>query len=192
MPLAPKPNILAALTVVLVLAGHAAIAQQQPAAAAAPQPIPVVVGILDEQEIMRSSKAGKALKAELDKQNAAFRAEIAQQESTLRAAAEQLQAQQASLSPEAFQKKRQELDAQVETYRKNAQARKDQLDRAFAAGVKQMRDALGKVASEIAQARGMTLVLDRSQVVLSHNGFDITAEALKRFDQRLPSVSLPK
>jgi outer membrane protein len=175
-------------------------AQQQPAApdpAAAPaapaaQPGAVIIGIIDDQAVMQNSKAGKALQAELGKQYAAYKSEIAQQETELRNQVQQLQQQQATLSADAFQKRRQDLDQQVEQYRKNAQNRKDQLDRAQAAGVKQMREALGKVAAEIASARGMSLVLFRSSVALSSPAFDITPDVLKRFDQQLPAVSLPK
>jgi Skp family chaperone for outer membrane proteins len=182
----------AVLAAALMTAGvAAAIAQQQPAAAAA-QPAPIVIGIIDDQAVMQNSKAGKALQTDLGKQYAAFKAEISQQETALRNQAQQLQQQQASLSAEAFQKKRQELDQQVELYRKNAQNHKDQLDRASAAGLKQLRDALGKVAAEIASARGMSLVLFRSSVALSAPTFDITPDVLKRFDQALPAVSLPK
>ena len=179
------------LATALMTAGVTAAIAQQPAAAAG-QPAPIVIGIIDDQAVMQSSKAGKALQADLNKQYAAFKAEISQQETALRNQAQQLQQQQASLSAEAFQKKRQELDQQVELYRKNAQNHKDQLDRASAAGLKQLRDALGKVAAEIASARGMSLVLFRSSVALSAPTFDITPDVLKRFDQTLPTVSLPK
>ncbi len=141
---------------------------------------------------MQNSKAGKALTADLNKQYTAFKAEIGQQETTLRNQAEQLQQQQASLSPEAFQKKRQELDQQVEQYRKNAQNRKDQLDRAQAAGLKQLRDVFGRVAAEEAKARGMSLVLYRSSVAVWTAAVDITPDVQKRFDQTLPTVTLPK
>ena len=175
----------------LIICPGAALAQQQPAAAAA-QPAVVIIGIIDDQAIIQNSKAGKALEAELNKQYTSFKTEISEQEAALRNQAQQLQQQQASLSADAFQKKRQELDQQVEQYRRNAQNRKDQLDRASAAGLKQLRDALAKVAAEIASARGMSLVLFRSSVALSAPTFDITPDVLKRFDQALPSVSLPK
>ena len=185
-------SLAAVLAATLMTTGLAtAIAQQQPAAAAG-QPGAIIIGIIDDQAVMQNSKAGKALQADLGKQYAAFKSEISQQETTLRNQAQQLQQQQASLSAEAFQKKRQDLDQQVEQYRKNAQNRKDQLDRAQAAGLKQLRDAFGKVAAEIASARGMSLVLFRSSVVLSSAAFDITPDVLKRFDQTLPTVSLPK
>jgi Skp family chaperone for outer membrane proteins len=183
----------AALAVLLTAAGVVtALAQQQPAAAAAAQPGGMIIGIVDDQTVIQNSKAGKALQENLNKQYTTFKAEIGQQETALRNQAEQLQQQQASLSPEAYQKKRQELDQQVEQYRKNAQNRKDQLDRAQAAGLKQLRDAFGKVAADEAKARGMSLVLFRSSVAVWTAAVDITPDVQKRFDQALPTVTLPK
>jgi Skp family chaperone for outer membrane proteins len=185
-------SLAAALAVVLTGAGVVtAVAQQQPAAAAAPSG-GIIIGIIDDQAVMQNSKAGKALQDNLNKQYTAFKAEIGQQETALRSQSEQLQQQQASLSPEDYQKKRQELDQQVEQYRKNAQNRKDQLDRAQAAGLKQLRDAFGKVAAEVAKARGMSLVLFRSSVAVWTAAVDITPDVQKRFDQALPTVTLPK
>jgi len=173
-------SLAAALAVLLTAAGVVtAVAQQQPAAAAAAQPGGIIIGIVDDQTVIQNSKAGKALQENLNKQYTAFKAE-------------QLQQQQASLSPEAYQKKRQELDQQVEQYRKNAQNRKDQLDRAQAAGLKQLRDVFGKVAAEVANARGMSLVLFRSSVAVWTAAVDITPDVQKRFDQALPTVTLPK
>ena len=187
-------SLAAALAVLLTAAGvvTAVAQQQQPAAAAAAQPGGIIIGIVDDQTVIQNSKAGKALQENLNKQYTAFKAEIGQQETALRNQAEQLQQQQASLSPEAYQKKRQELDQQVEQYRKNAQNRKDQLDRAQAAGLKQLRDVFGKVAAEVANARGMSLVLFRSSVAVWTAAVDITPDVQKRFDQALPTVTLPK
>ena len=184
-------SIAAALAVLLTAAGVVtALAQQQPAAAAAPPG--GIIGIVDDQAVIQNSKAGKALQADLNKQYTTFKAEIGQQETALRNQAEQLQQQQATLAPEVFQKKRQELDQQVEQYRKNAQNKKDQLDRAQAAGLKQLRDIFGKVAAEVANARGMSLVLYRSSVAVWTAAVDITPDVQKRFDQALPAVTLPK
>jgi outer membrane protein len=179
-------TFLGGLLAVVLLTGQAA-AQQQPAA-----PSGGVIGIIDDQAVIQNSKAGKALQADLNKQYAAFKAEIGQQEATLRSQEQQLQQQQSAMATDVFEKKRQEFAQQVEQYRKNAQIRKDQLDRASATGLRQLRETLAKVTAEIASARGMSLVLLRSSVLLSSANVDITPDVLKRFDQTMPTVSLPK
>jgi outer membrane protein len=165
-------------------------------AAAPPRPAAAqgapIVAILDVPHIQRESKAAKSIQAEIEKKRAAFQAEIADQEKSLRAADQKLKSQQATLSREDYQKKRQEIEAQADKFRKNAQARRDQLEKAVNAGADQIRKALVQVVGEIAKAQGYTLVLNKTMVVWPGPTADITAETLKKLDQVLPKVTLPK
>ena len=175
---------------VLLIAAFIASACVAPRAAEA-QSAPVIA-VLDVPQVHRESKAAKSIQAEVEKKRAAFQAELAEQEKTLRAADQKLKSQQASLSPEDYQKKRQEIEAQAEKLRKNAQSRRDQLEKAVNAGADQIRKALVSVVGEIAKAKGVTLVLNKTIVVWPGDSVDITAEALKKLDQVLPKVTLPK
>jgi Skp family chaperone for outer membrane proteins len=171
---------LVGLVLVLALVGPSAMAQQA-----------AVIGVVDDQAILLQTKAGKAFQAEVKRQRAAFQNEVQSQDNVLRQAAQQLQAQQQSLTPEAFQKKRQDLDQQAQQARANLQSRQDAVGRSIANGERQMRDTLVKVASEIAAAKGLTLVLLRSQgVVYVNPAYDFTKDAIVRFDQKLPTLSL--
>ncbi len=178
-------SVALAATLLLSLAAAAphAVAAEQGAA---------VIAVLDVPQIQRNSKAAKSIQTQIEAQRDAYEAELAKQEKSLRAADQQLKAQQASLSPEDYQKKRQELEGQADKLRKNVQARKNQLEKAVNAGADQVRQALIKVVSEIAKAKGLTLVLNKNQVVWSGTTLDITADTLKTLDERLPKVTLPK
>jgi Skp family chaperone for outer membrane proteins len=171
--------VLAGLVLGLAMVGHAALAQQAP-----------VIGVLDDQAIFLQTKAGKAFQAEVKRQRTAFQTEVQNQENALRQAAQQLQSQQQSLTPEAFQKRRQELDQQQQQARVTLQNRQDAMNRSLANAERQMRDTLIKVANEIAQAKGLTIVLLRSQVVMFSPAYDITKDAVTRFDQKLPTLSV--
>ncbi len=173
--------LIAAFLALAVVAPRGAEAQSAPA-----------IAVLDAPRIFRESKAAKSIQAEVEKKHAAFQAEIAKQEEGLRAADQKLKSQQAALSPEEFQKKRQEIAGQADKFRKNAQARRDQMENAVSAGNDQIRDALVKVVGEIAKAKGITLVLNKTIVVWPGASMDITAEALKKLDAALPKVTLPK
>jgi Skp family chaperone for outer membrane proteins len=60
----------------------------------------------------------------------------------------------------------------------------------FQNGMGTVRDTLLKIITDIATERGATLVLSKSQVLLAANEYDVTAEALKRLDAKLPSVAV--
>ena len=181
-----------AFVVWAAIVGAAVGLMAAPQSFAAEQAPPLKIAVVDVQFIMRDSKAAKTVHAEVEKQRNAYQNDLAQQENALRAADGQLNSERATLSKEAYQKKRQELDQQAAQLRKNVQTRKDELEKLFSNGIGQIRDALVQVVAEIAQAKGVTLVLYKSQVLLAANTYDITAETLKKLDAKLPSVKLTK
>lgn len=158
--------------------------------AAAQDAIPLKIGILDAQVIKRDSKAAKAMQAELKKKDAAYKAELVQKEKALLQAAQKLAADRKSLSAEEFEKRRQELNAQEDQYRKDALARQRQFQALEANGNAQITKALIEVVAEIAKAKGITLVMYKSEVLLTASAYEITAETLKKLDAKLPTVKL--
>jgi outer membrane protein len=150
---------------------------------------PLVVAVIDVQQIMQESTAARSIQTELERQREAFQAELAEQENALRASDQKLATERSGLSQEEFVQRRQELDQQAAQLRRNVQNRKEQLESLFNSGMGQVRQALLEIVAEIAQSRGITMVLSKSQVVLAANDFDITAEVMQRLNAKLPKVS---
>ena len=161
----------------------------QSAAPAAAQP--AVIGVLDVQFVLANAKAAKGVRAAMEKQAAAFQAELAQQENAIRAADQQLQQQRATLSPQDYEAKRAELGQRVEALRQKAASRNKQLQQMDNGAMAQVSQALVETTAGIAKARGYTMVLNKAMVVLNVTSYDITKEALQQLDARLASVKLP-
>jgi len=180
-------------TAIAVLVSFAAtIAVLAPISASAQQQqIPLVVAVLDVNHILRESSAAKAVRAQVDKQRDTYQAALVTQENKLRDADQKLSQERASLSQEEFLKRRDELGKQIEQLRVDSDRRKQALEKAFNGGMQQVTQNLGQVLSEIAKQRGLTLVLNKAMVPLSANDLDITQEALKMLNARLPSVTVP-
>lgn len=176
--------VLASLAVTIVTFGSIPASAQQ-------QQIPLIVAVLDVNHILRESSAAKAVRAQIDKQRDAYQAALVTQENKLREADQKLAQDRASLSQEDFIKRRDELGKQIEQLRIDSDKRKQALEKAFNAGMQQVTQSLGQVLSEIAKQRGLTLVLNKAMVPLSANDLDITQEALKLLNARLPSVTVP-
>ena len=172
----------------LVATATTAVAQTTPTATGNQ---PVVMGVIDVQYIMANAKAAKSVKAALEKQAAAYQAELAQQENAIRAADQQLQQQHATLSQQDFETKRSALGQQVEALRQKAVTRNKQLQQMENGAMSQVEQALGQATAEIAKARGLTMVLNKAMVVLNVTSYDITKEALAKLDARLSTVKLP-
>ncbi len=153
-----------------------------------------VVAVVDVQKILEESKASKAVQAALEKQRTAFQNDISQQENTLRTADQDLSRQRATLSAEEYEKKRQDIEQKVATLRRGVQTKRQQLDRMFQSSMNTIRTTLLQAIDEIAAERKATLILSKSQVLLAAKEYDITDEAMKRLNAKLPTlaVELPK
>lgn len=164
---------------------HPAAAQTAPAAET-----PLVVGILDVQTLLTKSKAGKSLEAALVAKSKAINAEIQKTEQGLRARRQQLEQQRSSLPPADYQAKLAQLEKEFDALRKNASAKRKELETARKSGLEQIFKTLDVVIKDIAQKRGLTLVINRSLVVLAADNWDITAEVQKALDTKLPKVAI--
>ena len=173
------------------MAGQAQTTSNVPAAPAVAPNLPPVVGVIDVQYILGNAKASKGVKAALEKQAAAFQAELAQQENAIRAQGQQLEQQRQTLSQQDFATKKAAFDQQVEALRQKAATRNKQLQQMENGAMTQVEQALVQVTAEIAKARGLTLIINKAAVVLNVAGYDITKEALQKLDARLASVKLP-
>jgi outer membrane protein len=159
-----------------------------PSAPRAQELAPPVLAIIDVQKVRRGSTAVKALSKRIASQKAQHQDELREQERSLRKADQELARQRSILSPEAYAKKRGELERQVSTLQREAQNRKRSLDKVFAQGMAKVQVELNKVATEIAEERGLDLILSKSTVVLVRPKFELTQEAVRRLNARLPDL----
>lgn len=149
-----------------------------------------VIAILDMERILRESKAAATLRQEIDQQRQAHQAALHEQENALRTADQELARQRAVLSAEAFAAKRKELQEQAMGLQQQFLSRQKEMEDLFGKGIGQVRNALAEVAKDIAEERGINLILLKATIVLANRDLDITDEALRRLDEKLPSVDL--
>jgi Skp family chaperone for outer membrane proteins len=151
---------------------------------------PPVIIVIDNQKILREASAVRQLQQQINEQRSIFQKELTQQEQELRKKDQELVRQRAILSADAFAKKRKELEEQVASLQRGVQERKKGLEKHFNKSMGEIHKALLSVAAEIAEELAADLVLSKSALVLVSPSFDITDDALKRLNERLPSVSL--
>lgn len=149
---------------------------------------PPVLAIIDVQKVLRESTAVKALSRRIEEQKVQHQGELREQERALREADQELARQRSILSPEAYAKKRGELEQRVGTLQRAARNRKRGLDKIFAKAMAKVQTELGEVAKEIAEERGLDLILSKATVVLVKPKFELTQEAVRRLNARLPDL----
>ncbi len=152
---------------------------------------PAKIAILEFQRIMLESAAAIDIKVQVDQRRLAYQNEITKQEQVLRAAEQELARQATILAPDALAQKRREFEGRFAEVQTGMQARKRELDQAFAYGMKEVQRTLTIIIAVIAKERGFNLVLPHGQIIFADSSLDITNEVLRRLNAQLPSVKVP-
>ncbi len=152
---------------------------------------PAKIAILEFQRVMRESAAANDIKVQVDQRRQVYQHEITKQEQELREAEQELSRQATILAPEALAQKRRDFESRVAQVQTGMQARKRELDQAFAFGMKEVQRTLTMIISALAKERGFNLVLPHGQIVFADSSLNITDEALRRLNAQLPSVKVP-
>lgn len=167
-------------------------AQQPPAAppaSATPPPAPVVV-MVDMQQLVYSSKAGKGVQAQMDKQRQAFSKEVAQQEDQLQKARAEIERQRGSLTAAQLEAKGREFQKKLQELDRNVQAKQRAWQQVYTEAMGKIEEQALRIVAEIANEHKANLVVQKAAVIFAKDGFDITQEAMVRLDERLPSVTV--
>lgn len=181
--------IIALAFAITAVAGGVAIPLHSAAAQSA-QAAPVVVGIIDLQTILKKSKAGQSLEQALLAKSKKVNADIGQTEQGLRAKRQKLEQSRSSLAPADFQAQLSALQKEFDALRQSASTKRKELEAARNKGLQQISNSLDEVVSAIAKKRGLTLIINKSLVVMAAQEWDITAEVQKGLDAKLPKVSI--
>lgn len=166
----------------VTMAGAPAIAQQANT--------PPVIAFVDLEGILRDSLAALAARQQLSEIWARYQEEISVDETALRTAEQELQQQRTLLAPELFAERQRELQQRIGGLQQKVRGVRRAMDEALAKTMEGVQQVLFEEVGRIAQERGINVVLRRSQIVLAANEFDITAEALVRLNERLPTVGI--
>ena len=148
------------------------------------------IGVVEVQLIMKDSLAAKSIQSQIEKRRSIYESAVVKEEKRLRELEQEISRQRSLLTPEAFNKKKQEFETQVTAHKRNVRERRRILDQAYASGVRQLQQKLAEIIAAIARDRDILLVLPASQVLFGEVSLLLTREALEALDERLPSVDL--
>ena len=136
----------------------------------------------------------QSLREQIEARRAAFQAQLVEQQNALEAEQREIQAQQNVLTPEAFQNRQQAFRQKLSELQALGRQRKQELDRLYASARRQIRESLREVVSEIAEERGINLMLNMSRedrtVSYVDNALIVSEDALERLNARIQAVVL--
>jgi len=161
------------------------LAPQAPAAT----PIPKIL-VIDRNAILQRSKVGQDIAAQVRTYSEQAEKELKGESDQLRAEYQALAQQNAILAANVRQQKEAAFNAKKDAFQKKVQDRQDQIQGGVFAARQQVEQALGPILQGIMAERGANILLDRSSVVLGTADIDVTQVAIQRLDQKLPSVKV--
>lgn len=159
-------------------------------ASAAAQFPAAVIAVVDIERIMKESAAGKSIRSQLDTRRASYQQQVEADEKKLRDAEQALIQQRATLTAEQFDVKRREFETQARTAQQRVQERARSLEAVFAEALGTIKQNVAQIVADLAKARGVTVVIDKSQVIVVESTLDITTSVLEQLNRKLPRLEV--
>jgi outer membrane protein len=154
-------------------------------------PPPPKVVVLDRAAIMQFSKAGQDIARQMQTYSNQAKIELQNRGKALQQEGRDLQQQVAILAPDLKAKRLAAFQAKEQSLQGDVQKKDEQMRASFAQARQVMEQKLGPILQQLVKERGANMVLDKQAVVFATlSGFDITADAIKRLDQQLPTVKV--
>lgn len=163
-----------------------------PAASASPAtaPMPLTVLVVDVQALLQNSKAAKMVRGQIEQKRNEYTKEISHEEETLRAERDSLQRQQASMSADVLNQKGREFQQKVNDLERNVQGKRQALEKSNGEALSKIQEQMLKIISDIAKDRKVNLVLQRADLILFDQSFDVTDEVLQKLDEQMPTLTV--
>jgi Skp family chaperone for outer membrane proteins len=145
------------------------------------------LAVVDMKQVLQRSDAMIMIRAALDEQNA-----ISEEELELREAEKKLNEDRPNLSQDEFNARLTEFEQRVVRIQQSIQRQKDSFDRSIIEAQDKLEQELLKIISDIAQERGIAVVLQRQVVVIYDTSLDISDMALMELNERTKNMVITR
>jgi Skp family chaperone for outer membrane proteins len=157
------------------------------AVAASTPPRPRIV-VIDRAAIMQFSEVGQDISRQVQAYSNQAKKDLTARGTALQEEGQKLQQQVAILAPDLKQKKIAAFEARQDALQNAAKKKDDQLRGGVMAAQAAVEKVLGPILESIVKERGANMVLDKQAVIYASSpDFDITGEAIKMLNAKMPS-----
>ncbi len=148
------------------------------------------VGVVDLNYILSESDAAVDATKQIENIARQIEDEIKNTDQSLIDEQNELIESQPIMAPAAFDEKRKEYESKVQNYNVTRQEKLMSIDRLVAESRNEVLNALKPILEEISNDNGITVLLEKNSVLLNADNMDITEEALKKLNKKLPSIEV--
>ncbi len=151
-----------------------------------------VILIVDQARLIASSKAGKAVNDQLATMQDQANAELQQVVEKLVKEQEDLRAQKDTMPEDQFLEAAKRLAVAQNNVPALREIKVRELSLSEQRAIQLISTEMRPILKEIVDARGATLLLDRSAVMYASQASDITDEVLVKLDEKLPTIKVER
>ena len=148
------------------------------------------VGVIDLNYILSESDAAVDAAKQIENIAKQIEEEIKNTDQSLIDEQNELIESQQIMAPAAFDEKRKEYENKVQNYNVTRQEKLMSIDRIVSESRNEVLNALKPILEEISNEYGITVLLEKNSVLLNAENMDITDEALKALNKKLPSIEV--
>ncbi len=148
------------------------------------------LGVIDMNEVLQKSDAIAKVREVLDQRNQEFQASITEEELRLRQEERELNAAQGEIAEDEFAARYAQFEEDVVALQRSIQQQQSRFDLSMQQVNTTLEQELIKIVEEIAKDRQLTMVIQRSNVVIYDLSTDITDEALRRLNERTKNLTV--
>ena len=148
------------------------------------------VGVVDLNYILSESDAAVDAAKQIEDIAKQIEDEIKNTDQSLIDEQNELIESQQIMAPAAFDEKRKEYENKVQNYNVTRQEKLMSIDRIVSESRNEVLNALKPILEEISNDMGITVLLEKNSVLLNAENMDITEEALKALNKKLPSFKV--
>jgi len=148
------------------------------------------LGVIDMNEVLQKSDAIAKVREVLDQRNQEFQASITEEELRLRQEERELNAAQGEIGEDEFAARYAQFEEDVVALQRSIQQQQSRFDLSMQQVNTTLEQELIKIVEEIAKDRQLTMVIQRSNVVIYDLTTDITDEALRRLNERTKNLTV--
>ncbi len=148
------------------------------------------IAVVNYQLILKDSSAAKSANTQLETRKKQYQAEISKSETDLQKEKQDLEKQQTILAKDAFEQRVTQFRDKATKMQNDVRQKRIVLSKAGDAALGQILQQVTAIIGEIAKEKGFKVAIASGQLLYADSSLDITAEVLKRLNQRLPSVTV--
>ena len=150
-----------------------------------------VIGVMGVPEVMRASAAGQQVEKVIGERRAKLNEDAQKEQAIWREMQQTLANDRTKLSSDQIRAREREMQERITNAQRQFRDRNRIIQEAAQYSLAQIERMLIAVIRQVADARGMNLVLHRAQVALNVNQFDITEQVAEQLNKILPAVLIP-